>query len=122
MGLIKYFKEILGILMELKSDLKKIFLDENLYTKYSEFKKIYPFKQQMTEEEKDDIKNKIKRLQYEIESSSSVIDTLFQAYIRCSDKERCKRLKEEINKLEKEYDLKEEELKILKNYKKKWWE
>ena len=96
MGLIKYFKEILGILMELKSDLKKTFLDENLYTKYSEFKKIYPFKQQMTEEEKDDIKNKIKRLQYEIESSSSVIDTLFQGYIRCSDKEKEIKLKRSI--------------------------
>ena len=44
------------------------------------------------------------------------------AIIAHKDKERCKRLKEEINKLEKEYDLKEEELKILKNYKKKWWE
>ena len=106
MGLIKYFKEILGILMELKSDLKKIFLDENLYTKYSEFKKIYPFKQQMTEEEKDDIKNKIKRLQYEIESSSSVIDTLFQGYISCSDKEKEIKLKEEIDRLSNEVDCK----------------
>ena len=34
MGLIKYLKDILEILTELKSDLKKIFLDENLYTKY----------------------------------------------------------------------------------------
>ena len=106
MGLIKYFKEILGIIIELKSDLKKTFLDENLYTKYSEFKKIYPFKQQMTEEEKDDIKNKIKRLQYEIESSSSVIDTLFQGYIRCSDKEKEIKLKEEIDRLSNEVDCK----------------
>ena len=108
MGLIKYLKDI--------------FIEDVPYNKYTENKQNISYKElkKMTDENRE---KRIRQLSSELETLKIVIMNKYEiAIIAHKDKERCKRLKEEINKLEKEYDLKEEELKILKNYKKKWWE